>query len=86
MKSNLRPIQKKSVDFHDSLRAQLRIARKRKDAEACAYYADALASCCACASFERFKGSAAYENWKKANSDKIQVYLNDFKRFAYLWV
>ena len=72
--------------YEDSVKRALRAADKKKDAEAVVYYSDCLHNHRACASFERFKGSAAYDSWKrkeevaKAIADKT----TDYKRFSWM--
>jgi uncharacterized OB-fold protein len=51
--------------YEDSIARAIRAAKKAGNYEAIVYYDDCLRNHSACVSFERFKGSAAYESWKK---------------------
>lgn len=64
---------------------ELRAALKAKDAEKAVYYRSALTNPpAAVASWDRFKGAWAYDNWKKTHADDIEDQKKEFKRFAYL--
>lgn len=70
-------------DYHDSIRALIRLAHKAKDAARAVYYTQAL-SLTACASWERFRGAWAFDSWKEKNADAIAAQEAEYKRFAYL--
>lgn len=77
---------RKQRDYHDELRTQIRLARKRQDFAAVIYYAQALATCCACAAWETFKGSWAGQAWlaRKDVQTAISQLEAEAKRFAYM--
>ena len=72
-----------AVDYHASLSHELHKAKKERNAEKIVFYTDAHSKA-ATASFDRFKGSAAYEPWKKKNAQKIQQVQKELDRFAYM--
>lgn len=90
-KADLAKWEKKPFDesanepYEDSIKRALRAAEKAKNAEAVVYYDDCLYNHSACASFERFKGSAAYDSWKtKVDvAEKIAAKNADYKRFSW---
>jgi hypothetical protein len=90
-KADLAKWEKKPFDesanepYEDSIKRALRAAEKAKNAEAVVYYGDCLYNHSACASFERFKGSAAYDSWKtKVDvAEKIAAKNADYKRFSW---
>ena len=55
------------LDYQDQIQRQLNKAKKARIAEAVVYYWQAF-RLSACASFETFKGSWAYEQWVKKNA------------------
>lgn len=79
-------IDESKMDFGDQLLKGRRDALKAKDAEKAVYYTQALNAdgLNAIASFEKFKGSWAYEQWLKKSHQEIEDQKKQFKRFAYL--
>ena len=66
--------------YEDQLRSAASKAFKTKDFAAYLYYNQAIGTTLALASWERFKGSAAYESWIEKYSPQIE----DIKRrFSY---
>lgn len=62
---------------------EVKKARKENNAEKVVYYSQ-LGNTSASASFEIFKGSWAYEQWKKKNQELIQKEIQELKRFSYM--
>ena len=71
------------LDYPDQIRAQIRKARKEKNAQAVVYYSNAL-NFSACVSFASYSGSWAFDTWLRENAAKIAEVEAEFKRFAYL--
>ena len=73
-------------EFQDQLRRELRQANKKYDAERAVYYYQMLCNpnLTACASFDSFKGSAAYEQWKRKNEKLISAEEHKFHQFSYM--
>jgi len=74
-------------NYLDAMQRELKKALKAKDAEQAVYYRQALSGPdAAVASWNKFKGSWAYEQWLKKDSTKqaIDAQKTEFKRFAYL--
>lgn len=63
------------LSYEDQLKQQIRVAKKKKDAERLAYYQEILddGNTCACADFDYYKGSWAYDQWIKKESTKAQI-------------
>jgi len=72
--------------YEDSIRREIRMAHKKKDAERALYYSECLAIHSACVSFERFKGSAAYEAWKSRRDTQVKIasLKSEYNRFSYM--
>lgn len=71
------------VDYQKEIENKIRQAKKQKDAPQTVYYSQAR-QLCACASWDKFKGSWAFTDWLKTNTDAIKECEAEFKRFAYL--
>ena len=78
-------LESKNEPYADSVMRALKAANKAKNAEAVVYYNDCLYNNSACASFERFKGSAAYDSWVSRHDivDKIEKVKAEYKRFSW---
>jgi hypothetical protein len=76
-------MKKEKESYHDEIRRHWRAAAKAKDAEAMAYYGQAF-GLSACASFEVFKGSWAYESWVKRNVESINKIKESFKKWSWM--
>jgi len=74
--------EEKVVPYGEQIERELRKANKEKNAEKVVYYSQAFDKS-AVASFERFKGSWAYNEWKKKNQEAIQKVEQEFKRFSW---
>lgn len=70
-------------DYFDQIRAEIRKSRKAGQIQRELYYLQAL-ELSACASFETFKGSAAYHGWQRKNKKQINQMITDAK--GYSWV
>jgi hypothetical protein len=70
-------------DYHESIRALIRLAHKAKDAPQAVYYSQAL-NLSACASWETFKGAWCFDSWQKQHAAAIAAQVAEYKRFAYL--
>lgn len=79
-------LESKNEPYADSVMRALKAANKAKNAEAVVYYNDCLYNNSACASFERFKGSAAYDSWVRRHDivDKIEKVKAEYKRFSWM--
>ena len=74
------------IDYSDQLRIAYDKAKKQKNPEAMAYYRQVMGGDTAAnVTFEKFKGSWAYEQWlKKPNTVKdIEAAASDLKRFSF---
>lgn len=76
-------ILKEYDDYQDQLTKAYRVARKEKNPEKMLYYRQAFNKS-AVADWDRFKGSWAYEQWKKQYSKEIEAVAKELKRFSYL--
>lgn len=71
------------MEFKDQIQLKINKARKEHDAEATTYYEERQFSCSACADFETFRGSWAYEPWVKENSERINNLRKFWRRCGY---
>jgi len=71
--------------YEDSIKRALRAAHKAKNAEAVVYYNDCINNHRACASFERFKSSWAFNSWRQKEDvkKKIEQVEAEYKRFSW---
>lgn len=70
--------------YGEQIYAEIQKSRKQKDASRLFYYQQAV-NHIACASWETFKGSWAYDQWMLRNKDAIQKFVDEQnQRFGYL--
>ena len=62
---------------------EVKKARKENNAEKVVYYSQ-LSNTISSTSFEKFKGSWAYEQWKNKNKEAIEKEERELKRFSYM--
>lgn len=70
-------------DHRLDVEKEVKKARKENNAEKVVYYSQ-LGNTSASTSFEKFKGSWAYEQWKKKNKEAIEKEEQELKRFSYM--
>lgn len=70
-------------DHRIDVEKEVKKARKENNAEKAVYYSQ-LGNTSASTSFEKFKGSWAYEQWKKKNKEAIEKEEQELKRFSYM--
>lgn len=63
--------------YQEKLEGLIKRAMKEKNAQKALYYSQNLGGC-ACVSFDRFKGSWAYDGWLKRNKQKIYDIENNY--------
>jgi len=75
----------KERNIREELELELKKSLKSKNAERAVYYRDLIQErVSACSSFERFKGTQAYQSWKTKNKNRVIDQNKEFVRFD--WV
>lgn len=69
-------------DYYDGLKREYRKAQKEKNAEKYLYYGQAF-NYSAVAGWDQFKGSWAYDNWRKKFAKEIEAINQNWKRYPF---